>query len=321
MGKSFVPSMMLTPADHLREFLDKAEQALASLRGTGSQALELLHLIDRTANLLAELEADGVDVRAESVRFETVQRKLRRQQRDFLVEVGTAFQTERATVQPDQARWWWFLDQALAQQRRDQLRRALTWGLGLAFVCVVAYFVYESFFAPSPEVRQAYQYSMAGEGLLETGDLWAALTKFEAAAALTPDDPALWTWLGVIHVELGEADEAQAAFDTARPLYETETDFLLNRSMIYQRAGDVEAASADIEQVLAIDPASATAYYLRSGLAVDREDYAAAIDDLDKSAELAQAEGNSQLEATVRVQRAMVMQMWTGQIVTPTPVP
>jgi tetratricopeptide (TPR) repeat protein len=321
MGKYFVPSMMRTPADRLREALDKAEQAQASLRGAGPRALELLHLIDRIVNLLAELEADGVDVRAERVRLETVQRKLRSQQRDFLVEAGAAFQTEREAVQPDRAHWWWFMDEALAQQRQKQLRRTLTWALGLAFVCVVAWLVYDRFFAPPPEVQQAYQYSLAGENLIDDGDLRAALTEFEAAAAANPDDPAPRTWLGVIHFELDEMDEADAAFDVARSLYETEVDFLLNRCIIYQRVGDLEAASADVEQALVLDPTSGAAYYLRSGIAVGREDYEAAVADLEKSAELAQAAGDSQLEATARMQRAMVMQLWTSQIDVPTPSP
>ena len=319
MGKYFVPSMMRTPADRLREALDKAEQAQASLRGTGPRALELLHLIDRIVDLLAGLEADGMDVRAERVRLETVQRRLRSQQRDLLVEAGAAFQTEREAVQPDRARWWWFIDEALAQQRQDRLRRTLAWALGLAFVCVVAWFVYDRFFAPSPQVRQAYQYSLAGENLIDDGDLRAALVEFEAAAAANPDDPAPWTWLGVVHVELDELDEADAAFDVARSLYETEADFLLNRCIIYQRVGNMEAASADVEQVLVLDPTSGAAYYLRSGIAVEREDYEAAVADLERSAELAQAAGDSQLEATARMQRAMVMQMWVGQIDISTP--
>ncbi len=223
-------------------------------------------------------------------------------------------------AQPDPGRWWWFLDEALAQQQRDQLRRTLTWGLGLLFACVVAWLVYEQFFAPSPESEQAYRYSTTGENLVEDGDLRAALAEFEAAAALTPDDSTLWTWQGVIHLELGELDEAREAFAIARPLYETEADFLLDRGMTYLHVGNLEAASADVEQIIAADPSSAIAHYVRSSVAVERGDYDAAIADLEWAAELAQAAGDSQLEATARVQRAMVMQMWMGQVVTPAPV-
>lgn len=318
MGKYFVPSTALTPVDHLRESLDKAERLVTNLRGTGAQALELLHLQDQIIDLVAELEATGADVRAERVRLETVQQQLRRRQAHFLVEAGSALQEERAAVQPDQARWWWFLDEAVAQQRRDRLRLVLMWGLVSVFLCVVAWLVYDRFIAPPPQVLQSYQYSAAGEGLVEGGDFRAALAEFEAAAAITPDDPALWVWLGVLHVELDELDEAQEAFDTARSLYETETDFLLNRGMAYLDAGDLDRAHADVEQVVVMDPQLAAGYYVRAGVFVEREDYATAVDDLDRTAELAQAAGDSQLEATARVRRAMVMQLWFGQQATPT---
>jgi len=319
MGKYFVPLTMLTPADRLRESLGKTEQGVVGLRGTGPQVLGLLHMLDRTANLLAELESDGVDLRAEITRFDTVQRQLRRQQRRFLIEAGAVLIEERSAVQPDPGRWWWFLDEALAQQQRDQLRRTLTWGLIAVFVCAVAWLVYNQFFAPSPESQQAYRYSSAGEGLVEGGDLRAALAEFEAAAALTPDDSALWLWQGVIHHELGESDEAQEAFATARALCETESGFLLDRAMTYLNTGNLQAASADVEQILAADPSSAIAYYVRSSIAVEQDDYEGAIADLERAAELAQAEGDSQLEATARVQRAMVMQMFMGRVFTPVP--
>jgi tetratricopeptide (TPR) repeat protein len=320
MGKFFVTSTALTPADRLRELLDKAEQLVAGLRGAGPQALVLLHLLDQVTDLLAELEATGADVRAERARLGTVQRQLCRQQGRFLAEAGKAFPEARTAIQPDPARWWWFLDEAAARQRRQRVRRALAGGLVGILACVVVWWVYDRFIAPSPEAQQSFRHNATGERLVEAGDLRTALAEFEAAAALTPDDPALWVWQGVIHLELGELDEAQPAFDTARSLYETDSDFLLERGRIYLLVGNLEAASADIEQVVALDPQSGMGYYFRSNIAVAREDYAAAVADLEKAAELAQAAGDSQLEATARVQRAMVMQLWTAQM-SPTPTP
>jgi tetratricopeptide (TPR) repeat protein len=319
IGKFQVPTAARTPVDRLRESLDRAERLVANLREAGPSALELLHQFDRIAELLVEFEAAGTDVRAERVRFGSLQRQLRRQQRRFLGETGVAFREERIAVQPDRARWWWFVDEAVAEERKRQLRRGLSWALVLVFVCAAAWLAYDRFIAPPPEVQESYRLSTTGEGLVEEGDLQAALAEFEAAAALTPDNPLLWLWQGVIHSELGEPDDAREAFDTARSLYETEVDFLLDRGLIYVQMGEVDAASADVEQVLAVDPRSASAYYLRSSVDLQQGDFVAAIDDLDRAAELAQEAGDTQLEATARVQRAMVMQMWTAQLPTPTP--
>ncbi len=319
MGKFFVPYTAHTPANRLRQALDLAELRVTNLRGAGLQALELLHLLDQAAQGLAELEATSADVRAERVRFETVQRRLRRQQDHFLAEAGAALQEERAAVQPDRARWWWFLEEEMARQQRYQLRRVLTWGLVVVLSLAVVWLVYDRLIAPPPQVRQAFQHSTRGESLIEEGDLWAALAEFEAAAALTPDDPDPWLWQGVIYLELNELDDAQVAFDTARSLYETDFDFLLDRSMAYLRMGGLAAASADIEQAIAQNPQAGGGYYVRASILTEQENYAAATADLERAANLAHAAGDTQLEAAARTQRAMVVQLQLYQQSTPSP--
>jgi tetratricopeptide (TPR) repeat protein len=322
VGKIPVASATSTPADFLRDLLYEAELLGVNLRGAGPRVVRLAHLLDQTADLLAEMEAAGVDVRAERGRCETVYRQLRRQKGRFLAEAGRTFQEERAAVAPDRARWWWFLDEELALERRQRLRRVLLWGGALIVGCIISWFVYDRFIAPPPEVRQAYRYSTTGEGLVEEGDLGAALAEFEAAIDLTPDDPTLWVWKGVIHSQLDQLEQAEESFLTARSLYGEGTGFLQDRGMTYLRIGDVDAAAADVEQVIAQEPQSGIGYYLRASVGMAREDYMAAVDDLDQAAELAQAAGDSQLEASARVQRAMVFQMWSAQVSPlPTPTP
>ena len=309
MGKFFIPSTTRTPADRVRESLDRAERRIANLRGAGPQVLELLHLLDQAAQGLEELEVSGVDVRAERVRFETVQRQLRRQQCCFLAEIGVVFQEERAAVQPERLRWWWFLDEAVARQRQRQLRRGLLGVLVAAALLLMAWLAYDRFIAPPPQVRQAFRHSNTGESLVEEGNLLAALAEFEAAAALAPDDPDLWLWRGVIHFELDELDDAEVAFDTACTLYETDFDFLLARGMTYLRVGDLTAASADAERAIVESPRSGWGYYLRASTAVGEGDYDAAVADLERAGDLARADGDAQLEAYARTQRAMVVQL------------
>lgn len=313
MGKFFVPSTSHTPADRLRESLDKIERMMPNLRGTGAQVLKLAHMFDQAAEALAELEEAGMDVRAERVRFESAQRQLRRRRDQFLAEAGAELEKERAAVRPHRDHRWWFLDEERAQQRMRQLRKGLIGGLiGLALLAV-AWLAYNRFLAPSPQVRKAFQHSTTGETLVGEGDLRAAMAEFEAATALTPDDPDLWIWQGVLHSALGEPDKAETAFETARVLSESELDFLLSRSLTYLRTGNLDAASTDVEQAIRENPDAARAYYIRASVFTEQGDFAAAIEDLERTADLARAAGNVQLEASARMQRAMVMQMFMAQ--------
>lgn len=312
MGKLFVSDTPHTPIGRVRETLDEAERLVSNLRACGAEALRLLPLLDRVSEELTQLEAAGVDVRAERVRFETVLRQLRSRQSRFVAQTGAALRQKRATVQPDQSHWWWFLDQAVAQQRRTRLRRALSWGLAVIGLLAVAAWAYDRFVAPPPEVRRALEHTATGERLVDEGDLRAALAEFEAAASLTPADPEPWLWRGVVYHELNEPAQAEAAFEVARSLYDADFDFFLERGVRYLRVGNLDMAGADAEQAIAENPQSGHGYYLRANVATRREDYAAALADLERAVELAQESGDTQLEAIARTQRALVIQAMPG---------
>lgn len=189
MGKYFVPFEVCTPGDRVREALGEAERLIANLRWVSPPVLRLLHLLDQVAEALTDLDAAGVDVRAERARFEAIQRRLAGRKGRFLAEADAALQEERTAVQPDQAHWWWFLDEALAQERKQRLRWVLTRALVAVVLLAVAWLVYDRFLAPPREVRQAFRHSSEGEALVEEGDLRGPLAEFEAAAAPYPDDP------------------------------------------------------------------------------------------------------------------------------------
>lgn len=320
MGRFFIASDVHTPAQRVREALDDAERLLPRLRGSGREALELPHLLDRAATALDELEQEGIDVRAERTRFESVQERLRSYRKRFLRETGTAYQQERTAIQPDRARWWWYIDEIVAQERKRCLRRLLI-GSGIAVLTlVIAWVLYDRFIAPPPNARQAHAHSSTGEELIANGDLRGALGEFEQVAALTPDDPDGWLWLGVIHSLLGETDLAETAFQEARALYETEYDFLVNRSMTYLRAGDLERARADVEQAIQEKPEAALGYYVRANIE-GQQDCFAALDDLQHASELAEAAGDARFQAIVRAQLAYMTQACMVQPPVPTESP
>jgi len=324
MGKYYVPFVARTPADRVREALDGAEDRVIGFRGNGPQALELLHLMDQAAAGLAALQEAGVDVRAELTRFETVQRQLDRRKRQFLSAVGPALREERNRARPEEDHWWWYADRLVAQERRERVRRILIWGASIVVVLVILWVLYDHFLRPPAYVREAYQRSGTGQLLAEPGDgqdLEGALSEFRAAAEADPTDPEYWVWMGAIHTQLGNEEEAQRAFDEAESLYGDSLNFLVQRAQAYLRVGDLERAGADANEAVSSYPEEGWTYAVRANVAVAQGDFIGAIADLETAADLAAQADNSQLEAFARTQRGMVIQLQAGQFQVPEETP
>lgn len=326
IGEPFVYSEARTEAGRVRKGLDRIEQWIPNLRGAGPQALELLSLFDQVNEGLAGLVEAGVDMRAESIRFEGVQRRLYRSRKLFLAEAGAALEEKRTAERPDptavkagQMRWWWFLDEVTGYEGQQRLRRVLIGGLAAVLVLGSAWVIYERFLAPPREVRMSYRHVNNGAILAKTGDLEAALAEFEAAAELTPDNPDPWLWQGVAHVEMGEMEEAEAAFERARSLFASELDFMIERSKCYARMGDLDRAGADAEQAILENPDSGWGYYQRGEIYFQGGDYGAAVVYYQIAAELARESGDVTLEAAALEQRAAVIQRAGPMLLTPSP--
>ena len=73
-----VKTGQVTPADELRESLAFSEKRVADVFGGGDNALALLKELDRIAALWPVLEAQGMDLRPEAGRWETLQATVNR---------------------------------------------------------------------------------------------------------------------------------------------------------------------------------------------------------------------------------------------------
>ena len=317
VGKLYVPSKARTPADRVRQLLSQAEKDVTSLPGTGPEALQLLRAFDQIEDDLNQLERRNVDVRVERTNFEAVQRQLRDRKQRFLREAGRALQEERSRLEPPRSCWWWYLDEAAAEERWRRLRRVGAGAIAVLTLLAAAWFAYKRFLAPPPEVSQAFRQMETGRRQVGEGDIHGALTSFEAAAELTPNDPEPRLWKGVVHDQLDNSNAAQSAFETARHLYDTRFDFILNRGRVYLQAGDVEKAEADVKTAIELNPDSGWSYYLRAGIAMRNDDPGAALADLNRAAALAEENGDVQLQTLASTQRAGVMKLLPPTIETP----
>ncbi len=91
-----------------------------------------------------------------------------------------------------------------------------------------------------------------------------------------------------------------------------EERMLLERAQVSVMLGDNDRVIADATRAIELNPNSAEAYYIRSSGYEGREELERAIEDLDKTSQLAQAAGNDTLFATARIRTGTLMQRVMG---------
>lgn len=314
-----VATQSLTPADELRTLLDQSERLAVDMAGAGpEQASRLLASLDRIAVLFPELEADGVDLQPERGRWQGVQGSVGRHRRDLLVALKPAGGLEAARAQrgspPPEANWWWQVDAILAAEKK---RKILTWATAIGIVVLVAvlgYWLFNRLFPVDPIVAEVYRLRNEAQQSLLIGDLQPALANFEAAAALSPDDPELLAWLVALYDATGRDADAQLALARLRPLgSEPEIDTLLAAS--YFGVQMLEEAKFYVDQALVIDPDQVITLITAADISQARGQIQEATAFLQQADAAAGAQNLTQEQAIIRIRLAQLLQ----QSLLPTP--
>lgn len=305
-----IPQPKLTPADDLRDKLQRAELIVANLQGMGPQAATLLGLLDEAQDLLISLEAQGMDVRAERTRLITVQNQLRSRAALLNREMAAVggFPALREKRSPPRDHWWWYLDELVAQRRRQLLRHGIIIGAVVLILLAVVGVVYNRYLAPDPLTRQMMALFSEAEALLEQGDFPGALAKYQAVLDLAPTNTEALIWTGVLAQQLGQEERAEVAFAAARTEAGSELRFLIGRGMAYVQLNQLDAAQTDTEAALALDPNSAEAHFLLGGVYELQGRSQEAIAELQRAADLARQSGNNPLYVLISTRLAMLLQ-------------
>ncbi len=301
-----------TPADELRERLAACERSIANIRGSGSGARVLLEDMDRISQLWPVLEAAGLDLRPEAGRWETIQASLRRVSRRLLKELRASggLAAVRAQQHPDgQCEWWWRLDEAVAQENK---RRALRAGLTTATVLVAGlalYFIFRLLFPVDPNLKAAMDLQSAGElKIQKSGDFAGALADFKSATTFLPNDAETWLRLGVAQEELGDTTAMEESYKRARALVANDADFQFDRAGVYFTLGMLEKAKSDAQASVAAAPENPYGHYLLSSIYETLGQGQDALTALQRAADLAEAQQQTQLSAMARYRMAIMMQ-------------
>ncbi|MEI2691395.1 MAG: hypothetical protein V9H69_17490 [Anaerolineae bacterium] len=312
----------VTPADELRHLLARCEGGLINLTDPASAA-ELFDGMDQIADLLPQIEAIGVDLRAESTRWQGLQERLLARGRQVL----RAWQGQQRLAAARQARapvaehWWWWIDQRMAERRRSRLRRSMTIVIAAALLLALAAMAVSRLFPVDPAVRAAYRLRLSAETALGMGDLAGAYPLLQQAVQATPDDASLLVLYGAVAEAQGDAIVAGQAWQQARDrLQGAEGQFLTERGLAFLRLQQTERAISELEAAAALEPASARTRLALGGALEAAGRLQEALAAYEQAAELAEAGGNAELVATARVQMATLLQrMQMAPPMTPQP--
>lgn len=310
----------------LNVLLDQLEARLGKLEAqTGRQAQDILHDLDAIQARFAALKEQEHLLRVERDQFEYLQNRLKKNSALVLRDLGGAarLQSMRAGLAAGPERWWWFLDEELAGQRRSRLKQLARLTAGGLLLLAVLVIVYRLFLAPDPAVtaanrlqNEAYQQMLAGSPL-------EALQSIDQAIAKQPGDPNLFLFKGILLEKLERRQEATAAYARAEQILGSREDLLASRSILNLQLDDPEAALADAHEVIAINPQSAAGHYYAGTALEALGKTPEALELYDQAFKLADEQGLTQLAATIKVASAMLHQSIPARSfdITPSPTP
>lgn len=300
----YLQQRKLNPADDLRETLTHLEERLVRIRDMApDRAAEFLRDLDRACDLFEQLEAAGLELRAEQGRFNTIQSRVLQRAGALLKAVGgpAALARLRPAPAPPQERWWWSLDRTVAA-RRKQARRRLAVVLGLLLVVIGGVIVaFRTVLAPSPEALARVEAENAAFAALDAGDYDTALAALEEGLRTATGDPGLLIFQGVVQQARGDTAAAERSFEQAQaglndPLY-----FYLVRSQMALRLNQPENAAADARAALELDENSARAWLLLGQALETQDQKMQALMAYDRAGNLALDSGDNEVYVIARM--------------------
>lgn len=293
----------LNPADELREILTSLEEGQPRLKlFNAGQARNFLLDLDRVDVLFHELEAAGLDLLPEQVRFQSLQTRLQKKAALLLRSLGGpgALNALRPSPPPPTEKWWWQLDQLAAAQQQRLLRQlALIVGI-IVLIAGTLIILFQTVLAPSPEVLARLEAQNQAYEALDNGQAQAALAAVEQGLAKAQGDAELLLLQGVLQEVLGD-NAASATFNQARVRFNDPLSFYLTRSQLQLRVGQPIRAEADARAALELDQNSAKTWLLLGQTLEAQDKLAEAVAAYQKASELAVDSGDGEIVVMARM--------------------
>ena len=298
------PQSLGTQLDWIDAELGKLESGLKI------EALFLLKQIDLASGRVNSVSVDKNVPSAELSQYEYLIRRIKKDANLIIKVAGGSkkYKQLRHDTQPDQTRWWWYLDDLLKNSSPKKIRRNIQVALIILVTIAVLAGLYEKFLAPDSQTRQGLRYQSEAENDLIAGDYPNALLQINRALTFLPENPDSLVMKAVLLEKLGQEDEAKGVTEQVNKIINDPEQVDLLFAQMYMNANDPQNSRVVAERVLEINPDSAQAYYF-IGLSYELQgDIVAAVKAYNQAVQLASNQGNSQLEATIRVKLGLISQ-------------
>jgi hypothetical protein len=152
--------------DEIRKLLNSLDIRITRLREeTPEDALEMLSLFDQVTEKLERTQQLGTPLASEYSQFETILSRFLSQGALFIQKAGgqPVLEAIRQANPPKEERWWWRIDEVIANDRAVRIKRWLRTGLIAAVIIIIAAVIYQLFLAPDPTTRAIYSNSQSAE--------------------------------------------------------------------------------------------------------------------------------------------------------------
>ena len=295
----------------LNDLLDQLEVDISHVgQGRLIDTQKLLVKMDEAQQRIEEMGQKGLPVKAEAAQFNYLMVSLEKSAKKVINDLGgmkrlKLLRQQRPSGQDFQ---WWHLDKIIVNQRKKSLGKILisVGVVGLLLVLIIV--VYDNFLKPDPAVTGKYTHQMNAEQYLAQGDLTKALVEINQALDFAPSDADLFVMRGVIQTKLGNLEQANSDFTQAETSLGDQVSFLLLRAQSWLTVGEYQFSLEDSQKVIQEDPASAEGYFYLGRANELLQKYGEAIDAYETASKLADTQGKAELNASIRIALAMLMQ-------------
>jgi len=190
-----------TAASDLRDMLRRLEVGAGNLEGKGEGVLDVLHLRDEVQAEMDRLLEQGLNLKSEETRLETVDAVIARHAKVIEKELrkigGLAGAREKE--QPSEDKTWWFVDVPYYADKKRRKRTTLISVAVVLVVVVVAAYVSNLLWGPNAKAEKARASFVSGQQYMARQDWDAAIEEFQRTLRIDKNRGEAYVYLGVLY--------------------------------------------------------------------------------------------------------------------------